>query len=135
MRNRGIATPVLAGFDVLNEAKMATIASNLAQGRIEELRSLEYTDIGFPLGVPEGILQASETATVQNIDFVIKTDVKYFGSINPGEDVVPQGGDGVEGLPDMGIDYKEVTVTVSHPAGERSPKRSRMPCPLRSSTC
>ncbi len=114
-------TPVLAGFDVLSEAKLATIASNLAQGRVEELRSLEYEEIGFPLGVPEGVLQASETVTAQNIDFIVTTDVKYFGSINAGEDVVPQGGDGVEGLPDMGIDYKEVTVTVSHHAGAVRP--------------
>lgn len=114
-------TPVLAGFNVLSEAKLATIASNLAQGRVEELRSLDYEQIGFPSGVPEGILQASETATVQNIDFVISTDVKYFGSVNPGENVVPQGGDGVQGLPDMGIDYKEVTVTVSHHAGSVTP--------------
>lgn len=114
-------TPVLAGFNVLSEAKLATIASNLAQGRVEELRSLDYEQIGFPLGVPEGILQASETATVQNVDFVITTAVKYFGSINAGENVVPQGGDGVEGLPDMGIDYKEVTVTVNHHAGAVAP--------------
>ncbi len=114
-------TPVLAGFDVLSEAKLATIASNLAQARVEELRSLDYEDIGFPLGVPEGILVASETVTAQSIDFIVTTDVKYFGSINPGEDVVPQGGDGVEGLPDMGIDYKEVTVTVGHHSGAVKP--------------
>ena len=114
-------TPVLAGFDVLSDAKLATIASNLAQGRVEELRSLTYEEIGFPLGVPEGILQASETVTAQSIDFIVTTDVKYFGSINAGENVVPQGGDGVEGLPDMGIDYKEVTVTVSHHAGAIRP--------------
>ena len=114
-------TPVLAGFNVLSDAKLATIASNLAQARVEELRSLDYEEIGYPLGVPEGILQASQTATVQNVDFTIKTDVKYFGSVNPGEDVIPQGGDGVEGLPDMGIDYKQVTVTVSHHAGAIQP--------------
>ena len=114
-------TPVLAGFDVLNQAKLATIAANLAQGRVEELRSLDYQDIGFPLSLPVGILQASETVTVQNVDFIITTDVKYFGSINAGENVIPQGGDGVEGLPDMGIDFKEVTVTVSHHAGAVRP--------------
>jgi prepilin-type N-terminal cleavage/methylation domain-containing protein len=115
-------TPVLAGLNVLSDAKLATIASNLAQGRVEELRSLEYEEIGFPLGVPEGILQASETVTAQKIDFIVTTDVKYFGSINGlGEKVVPQGGDGVEGLPDMGINYKEVTVTVSHHAGAVTP--------------
>ncbi|MGZ8755566.1 MAG: type IV pilus modification PilV family protein, partial [Acidimicrobiia bacterium] len=62
-------TPVLSGFGVLSEAKLATIASNLAQARVEELRSLDYEDIGFPLGLPEGILAATETVTVQNIDF------------------------------------------------------------------
>ncbi|MDH3260115.1 MAG: prepilin-type N-terminal cleavage/methylation domain-containing protein [Acidimicrobiia bacterium] len=115
-------TPVLAGFGVLSDAKLATIASNLAQGRVEELRSLDYEEIGFPLGVPEGILQASETVTAQSIDFIVTTEVKYFGSVNgPGENVIPQGGDGVEGLPDLGIDFKEVTVTVSHHAGAIRP--------------
>ena len=114
-------TPVLAGFDVLSDAKLATIASNLAQARVEELRSLDYEDIGFPLGLPEGILAATQTVAVQNVDFIVTTDVKYFGSVNAGEDVIPQGGDGVEGLADMGIDYKEVTVTVSHHAGAIRP--------------
>ncbi len=115
-------TPVLAGFDVLSEAKVATIASNLAQARVEEIRSLRYGDLGFPLGVPEGILAASETVTAQNIDFIITTDVKYFGSVNgEGEKVIEQGGDGVQGLPDLGINYKEVTVTVSHHAGAIRP--------------
>lgn len=114
-------TPVLSGFGVLSEAKLATIASNLAQARVEELRSLDYEEIGFPLGLPEGILAATETVAVQNIDFIVTTDVKYFGSVNAGEDVIPQGGDGVEGLADMGIDYKEVTVTVSHHAGAIRP--------------
>ncbi len=113
-------TPVLAGFDVLSDAKLATIASNLAQARVEELRSLDYEDIGYPLGVPEGVLQASETVTVQNIEFIVTTDVKYFGSVN-GENVIPQGGDGVEGLADMGIDYKDVTVTVGHHSGAIRP--------------
>lgn len=114
-------TPVLSGFGVLSDAKLATIASNLAQARVEELRSLDYEDIGYPLGVPEGVLLASETATIQDIDFTVATDIKYFGSINPGENVIPQGGDGVEGISDQGINYKEVTVTVSHHAGAIAP--------------
>lgn len=113
--------PVLTGFNVLSDSKLTTIASNLAQARVEELRSLAYEQIGYPSGLPEGILQASETVTVQGIDFVVATDVKYFGSINPGDDVIPQGGDGVEGLMDTGIDYKEVVVTVSHHANAVSP--------------
>ncbi|NOY55704.1 MAG: prepilin-type N-terminal cleavage/methylation domain-containing protein [Actinobacteria bacterium] len=113
--------PISSGFDILRRSSQATIATNIAQGRIEELRSLAYQDVGYTSSLPSGVLQPSETVTVNGLNFTVSTDIKYFGSINPGEDVIPQGGDGVQGHFDSGIDYKQVIVTVSRTTGDFKP--------------
>ncbi|NIA25666.1 MAG: prepilin-type N-terminal cleavage/methylation domain-containing protein [Gammaproteobacteria bacterium] len=105
--------PISSGLNLLNKSSLVTIASNLAQGRIEEVRSLSYADVGYVSGLPSGVLQQTETVTIRGLDFTVETDISYFGSINAGQDVIPQGGDGVEGHYDSGIDFKQVTVTVS----------------------
>ncbi|HDH25095.1 MAG TPA: prepilin-type N-terminal cleavage/methylation domain-containing protein [Actinobacteria bacterium] len=113
--------PISSGFDILRKANQATIGTNIAQGRIEELRSLAYEDVGYTSSVPSGVLQPSQTVTVNGLDFTVDTDIKYFGSINPGEDIIPQGGDGVQGHFDSGIDYKQVVVTVSRAGSDFVP--------------
>ena len=106
--------PVLSGLDTLAEAKVNQVAANLGQAEIERIRSLDYADVGFPGSSPAGVLAASETVNIQGIDFDITTTVDYVGSVS-GLNIVAGGGDGVAGAYDTGIDYKHVTVIVSHP--------------------
>jgi prepilin-type N-terminal cleavage/methylation domain-containing protein len=112
--------PTSTGFRLLTNADVTTVETNLAQGRVEEIRSLEYKDVGFTSSLPAGALEPSETVTVKGIDYQVETAISYFGSANGG-DVIPQGGDGVQGHFDTGIDFKQVTVTVTRADGSFQP--------------
>lgn len=107
-------SPVISGLDTLADAKVNQVAANLGQAQIERIRSLDYADVGFPGSNPAGLLSTNETVNIQGIDFDITTTVQYVGSVS-GLNIVAGGGDGVAGAYDTGIDYKHVTVVISHP--------------------
>jgi type II secretory pathway pseudopilin PulG len=104
-------TPVAVAMRGIDRSKEVTVLENLAQGRIEEVRSLDYVDVGNPGYAPDGILERTVGRVVDGRTYYVDTDVQYVGS-DTGLDVVPQGGDGVEGAFDPGVNYKYVTVTV-----------------------
>ena len=96
----------------------------LGQARIEQARSIPFAELGTVAGSPPGILAPSETITIQGIDLRVDTSVSWVGSAGGGPggasvDVVPQGGDGVEGFYDPGVDFKwlSITITPAEPAG------------------
>lgn len=107
-------TPVMSGFNLIAKTKATRIASNVAQARMEEVRSLTYLEVGFPSSSPPGVLTPVQTTTISNLTFTTTTAISFEGSAT-GNNVVPQGGDGVEGGFDFGIDYKRVTITVIGP--------------------
>ena len=61
---------------------------------------------------PDGALESSRVETIEGQVFTIETVVVYEGSLS-GLNVIPQGGDGVQGTWDPGVDYKMVTVSVT----------------------
>ncbi|MFC2177400.1 carboxypeptidase regulatory-like domain-containing protein [Actinomycetota bacterium] len=105
-------TPLVTSMRSLDRSKDVTIAESIAQGRIEQIRALEFSDIGHPGSSPDGILARSETETVEGASFVIETTVEFVGAAS-GLDIVAQGGDGVEGRYDIGVNYKHVHVVVT----------------------
>ncbi len=109
-------TPTVSALRRLQGAKLTALAENLGQARIEEIRSLEYEDVGLSGGNPGGVLAGTETRTIQGVAFTLSTEVTYEGSVT-GNDVVPQGGDGVEGFWDAGVNYKHVVVGISVASG------------------
>lgn len=113
-------TPVLSGLDNLDDARLNQVASNYAQAKIEEIRSLEYADVGFPSSTPSGVLSPTESVNLEGVQFEVKTEVEYVGSVT-GLNVVAGGGDGVPGSYNTGIDYKRVTVTITDPSGTMAP--------------
>ncbi|MFQ5968759.1 MAG: hypothetical protein ACE5MI_14335 [Acidimicrobiia bacterium] len=113
-------TPVMAALGGLHRAKLVSIASNLAQAQLEEVRSLPYLDVGFPSSSPAGVLSPTKTVTLQGVDFLVTTEVEFVGSIT-GLNIMPGGGDGVPSVGDLGVDYKRVSITISHPTGAVSP--------------
>ncbi len=115
-------TPIAAAMRDIERSKRVTVAEQLAQGRIEEVRSLDYGEVGNPGRTPDGVLARTGTTVVGGDVYQIDTDVRYAGSAT-GLDVVPQGGDGVQGAPDPGIDYKVVTVVVTPRSGGAKPVR------------
>jgi type II secretory pathway pseudopilin PulG len=115
-------TPLASSMRMIDRAKEITIAENLAQARIEEIRSLNYSDVGNPGYAPDGLLERIVTVDIEGRDYTITTDVQYVGNVT-GLNVVPQGGDGVEGAFDPGVNYKYVTVIVSSSTGNVKPVR------------
>jgi len=116
--------PTQQSYNLLLRSESKTVQTNIAQGRIEEVRSLEYKDVGYTSALPAGVLEPTETVTVSGVGYDIQTDISYFGSA-AGDDVIPQGGDGVQGHYDSGIDFKEVVVTVSRTDGKYKPVEMR----------
>lgn len=114
-------TPVLNGLDNLDDARLNQVASNYAQSKIEEIRSLPYEDVGFPSSTPSGVLSPTESVNLQGVQFTVATEVEYVGSATPGFTVVAGGGDGVPGAFDSGIDYKRVTVRITDDSGGMAP--------------
>ncbi len=113
-------TPLVISMRALDRSKDVTIAESLAQARIEQIRALEFDDIGHPGSAPSGILNPVEIETVEGANFRVETTVQYVGSTT-GLNVIPQGGDGVEGAFDIGVNYKYIQVTVSPVDGSSDP--------------
>jgi len=113
-------TPLVTSMRALDRSKDVTIAESLAQARIEQVRALEFEDIGHPGAAPSGILNRLETETVEGANYQVETTVQYVGSTT-GLNVVPQGGDGVEGAFDIGVNYKYILVTVTPLGGASDP--------------
>jgi len=113
-------TPLVISMRALDRSKDVTVAESLAQARIEQVRALEFSDVGHPGAAPAGILVRTETQTVEGANYQIDTSVQYVGSAS-GLNIVPQGGDGVEGAFDIGVNYKYVQVTVTPVDGGADP--------------
>jgi len=112
--------PVMASLRRIADARTISVAENLAQAEIESLRALSYADVGLPGRTPSGVLDAFHEVTVEGRVYSVEVDVRYAGSLT-GLDVIPQGGDGVEGAWDPGVDYKVVKVTVTAEGRESDP--------------
>ena len=112
--------PLVGAIRRISDARIVGVAENLAQAELESIRALDYDDVGIPGRTPSGVLEASRTVTVEGRTYSIVTAVSYAGSVT-GLNVVPQGGDGVEGTWDPGVDYKVVKITVTGSGREMDP--------------
>jgi len=112
--------PVVASLRRIADARTISVAENLAQAEIESLRALAYEDVGLPGRTPAGVLDPEHVVTVEGREYTVELDVRYAGSLT-GLTVIPQGGDGVQGSWDPGVDYKIVKVTVTSPGRETDP--------------
>lgn len=113
-------TPIALAMRAIDRSKEVTVLENLAQARLEEIRSLDYLDVGSPGYAPDGILERNVERSISGQGYFVETDVQYVGATS-GLDVIPQGGDGVEGAFDPGVNYKFVTVTVRPATGSAAP--------------
>ena len=108
--------PVTNAMRTDERSEQLVVGENLAQAKIEEIRSLDYSDVGNPGYTPSGVIQRGPwTETIEGVEYVMTAEVEYVGSLT-GLDVVDPGGapsgDGIQGAWDPGVDYKLVTVTV-----------------------
>lgn len=89
--------------NIVGEARVRTVATSLAEEKLEVVRNLSYADIGTIGGIPNGALPQSEVVTINGQDFTVETTVIYidddFDDQAP-TDVIP-------------TDYKRVRVSIS----------------------
>jgi len=112
--------PVMAALRGVSDARVISVAENLAQAEIEVIRSLAYEDVGLVGRTPEGSLIENREITVEGRRYVLDLDIQYAGSAT-GLSVIPQGGDGVQGAWDAGVDYKVAKIAVTADGRESDP--------------
>jgi prepilin-type N-terminal cleavage/methylation domain-containing protein len=88
------------------ENKTKTIATNLANQKIEMLRNLPYDNVGTVGGIPSGEILQTEQIILNNISFTVESTVIYIDDPFDGK----LGQDDEETLAN---DYKKVQITVS----------------------
>lgn len=81
------------------------VATNLASGVVEEIRSLSYSDVGLVGGNPKGVIEHETTRTIEGRQYTITTNIWW----------VEDASDDTSGSDSIPYDYKRVQVTVTSP--------------------
>lgn len=81
------------------------VATNLASGVVEEIRSLSYSDVGLVGGNPKGVVEHETTRTIEGRQYTITTNIWW----------VEDASDDTSGSDSIPYDYKRVQVTVTSP--------------------
>lgn len=91
---------------VASLAKSKSIATAIAEGQMEYVRSLSYDAVGTVGGIPPGSISQYATTTSNGLTFVTRTYIEY----------VDDPADGLEAADETGVttDYKRVKVTVTY---------------------
>lgn len=91
--------------DLVLASKARTGALSLVSQQLEYVRGLPYETIGTVGGIPSGAIPQTQTKTLNNIVYTVRTLAKY----------VDDPADGLDSLDSNGItaDYKEIKVDVS----------------------
>ncbi len=85
-------------------SKAQVVASAVSTQHMENIRSLDYEDVGTKDGHPDGVLDAVSTTTSNTITFRVETRVDYVADDTDGLDSPED---------DCPNDYKRVSVTAS----------------------
>lgn len=96
----GIVQGMAATSSSLGTSRAETTATKLATAALDRAHRMKYEDVGTVGGSPPGLIQATATQTVNNVDYTIATDVEYVD-------------DPALGQPRTYVNYKRVTVTVT----------------------
>ena len=83
-----------------NKARVGALA--LANLEIELIRNLSYIDIGTAGGIPSGDLDPIKTTIYNNINYTVKTDIRYID--DPYDGLIP--------VDLLNTDYKKVKIAV-----------------------
>jgi len=100
----GIFGAYRLGLKVVGQSKNRNVAISIAEGEMEKIRSLPYTDVGVVGDFPDGVLQQTEIKTINGVDYTIETRVDYV--VDSADGLSPPG----DSCPN---DYKKVKIKVS----------------------
>ncbi len=110
---------VLVSQAAVRRADTLDVLRSGAQGQIEEVRTLAFSDVGTLGGAPAGVVQSDRTVVVNDVQVRLQTTVEWEGVVSGLAMVDSDGdgdadlGDGVAGFTNSGVDYKSVTVVAS----------------------
>jgi type II secretory pathway pseudopilin PulG len=93
----GLLTSSIAANDL---SRQKTVGQQLAQDQVEDIRRLDYDDVGTVSGNPPGVVVASRTVTSRGYDVTITTQIQYVNDPTPTSYATA-------------ANYKKVTVTVT----------------------
>ena len=96
----GIVQGLAATSTSLGQSRAETTATKLATAALDRAHRMTYEDVGIVGGSPPGVIPASATQTVNDVQYTIATDVEYVN-------------DPALGQPQTYVNYKRVTVTVT----------------------
>lgn len=96
----GIVQGLAATSSSLGKSRAETTATKLASAALDRAHRMDYKDVGIVGGSPPGVIPASTTQTVNDIQYTTATDVEYVD-------------DPALGQPQTYVNYKRVTVTVT----------------------
>ena len=94
-------TLIAASFDLVAVNRARITAKHLGLDRIETIRNLAYEEIGTTEGIPNGILEETETININGLNFTTKTSVIYIDDQYDGQ-----------GSDDLFPDYKRARVEI-----------------------
>ncbi|MFC1748264.1 hypothetical protein ACFL2V_05595 [Pseudomonadota bacterium] len=89
--------------NLVAESKIRTVASAVANEKLEEVRNLPYVDIGTVGGIPQGVIPQDDVIIVNSQEFDVHTTIVYVD--DPFDDVAP-----IDVIP---TDYKRISVSVT----------------------
>lgn len=89
---------------ITTEDKARTGAMAVAEEKIEIIKNLPYEDIGTVGGIPSGSLPATETITLNKVNYTVRTYIQYVDDVYDG---LITSGDL------LNTDYKKVKIKVS----------------------
>jgi type II secretory pathway pseudopilin PulG len=105
----GLVTLLSTSLKLSTNAKDLSIATSIAEGQIEFVRSLGYSQIGTLGGIPAGPIPQFATTTSNGIEFVTRTFIEYIDD--------PFDGIGAADTNGIPTDYKKIKVTTFYTIG------------------
>lgn len=100
----GIVQGLAATSKSLGQSRAETTATKLASAALDRAHRMSYEDVGIVGGSPPGLIPATTTQTINNVQYTIATDVEYVD-------------DPALGQPKTYVNYKRVTVSVTPGTG------------------
>jgi prepilin-type N-terminal cleavage/methylation domain-containing protein len=94
-----LATVLTSSTNSQRDSRQKTIAQQIAMERIEEIRQMEYEDVGTLSGNPPGTLAASQSESVKGLNATVTTHVAFVDDPTPTSYATQ-------------ANYKQVTVSV-----------------------
>lgn len=108
----GLMSLLRASVLVSALSKQRAVATSIAEGQMEYVRSLSYDSVGNIGGIPAGVVPQYATTTLNGTSYSVRTFIVYVDD--------PADGIGASDTNGITTDYKKIKVSVTYTAGGRA---------------